>query len=245
MALCSPPEPSASQTTLDNAVLGQGTIVEPGVVVGYRYHSDCGAARIGAHGILRQGTIIYGDVAIGDHFQTGHYALIRAKVRMGDYCCIFHRATVEGIVRMGDGVRIMAHVYIPSRTWFGDHIFVGPGVSFLNDRTPGRYATDNVPTPRGATIEDHVVIGGGATILPGVTIGAQSFVGAGALVNKDVPPRSLVVGVPGRARPLPSYLDRPNCQELTMAPLDLWHPLLPNLHAIDWPEEWGAKTYKD
>ena len=240
-----PPEPLAGQTTLDNAVLGQGTIVDPDVIVGYRYHKDCGSARIGKNGILRMGTVIYGDVTIGDHFQTGHYALIRARVRLGDYCCIFHRATVEGIVRMGNGVRIMAHVYIPSRTWFGDHVFVGPSVTFLNDRTPGRYPNEKVPTPRAATIEDHVVIGGGATILPGVTIGAQSFVAAGAVVNKDVPPRSLVVGVPGRAHPLPDHLDRPNSQELTMAPLDLWHPLLPDLAAMDWPDDWGRKTYRE
>ena len=60
-------------------------IVEPGVVVGFRYHPDCGPARIGANGILRTGTLIYGDVRIGDYFQSGHNTVIRAKVRMGDY----------------------------------------------------------------------------------------------------------------------------------------------------------------
>ena len=132
-----------------------------------QYHSQCGPARIGKNGILRKGTIIYGDVKIGDYFQTGHYVIIRAKVRMGDYCTVLNHSALEGLIRFGDGVRIMSHVYIPSRTWFGDHVFVGPGVNFLNDRMPGRVAPEPDGVPRGATIEDDVMIGGGCTILPG------------------------------------------------------------------------------
>src|SRR5262249_6712589 len=147
-------------------------------------------------------------------------------------------STLEGIIRMGDGVRIMSHVYIPSRTWFGDHVFVGPGVTFLNDPRPGR--VDGMPTPRGAFIEDDVMIGGGRTILPGITIGARSFIAAGAVVTKDVPPRSFVIGVPGRIRPLPKDLDRPNHRDLTIQPMDLWHPLTPDLSKTTWPADWPS-----
>ena len=135
----------------------------------------------------------------GDYFQTGHYAVVRAKVRIGDYCTLFHHSTIEGIVRLGDGVRIMANTYIPSRTWIGDHVFIGPGVTILNDRIPGRHPTPE--TPRGPTIEDDVMIGGGVTLLPGIHIGERSFIAAGALVTKDVPARSFVQGVPGVIRP--------------------------------------------
>ena len=148
---------------------------------------------------------------------------------------------LEGIIRMGDGVRIMAHVYIPSRTWFGDHVFVGPGVTFLNDRTPGRYRGD-MPTPRGATIKDDVMIGGGATVLPGITIGDRSFIAAGAVVTKNVPPGSLVVGVPGRIQALPEKLDRPNNRELTAQQIDIWHPRTEDLSEVEWPAEWGPRT---
>lgn len=189
-------------TQFENATIGEGTLIEPDVAVGFRYHAECGPARIGKNGILRKGTLIYGDVTAGDYLQTAHYAVIRAMVRMGDYCHLGNQSTIEGVVRLGDGVRIMSHVYIPSRTWIGDHVFIGPGVMFLNDRYPGR--RDPMPTPRGATIEDDVMIGGGCTILPGVTIGERSFIAAGAVVNKDIPPRSFVVGAPGRASPLPS-----------------------------------------
>jgi hypothetical protein len=88
------------------------------------------------------------------------------------------------------------------------------------------------------------MIGGGATILPGVTIGEQSFIAAGAVVNKDVPPRSLVMGVPGRFQTLPEKLDCPNSRKITMAPIDIWHPLMPDLSAADWPDDWGARAYK-
>ena len=224
------------ETTFENATLGKGTVIEPGVTVGFRYHDQCGPARIGANSILRQGTVIYGDVTAGDYLQTGLYTVIRAKVVLGDYCTVSNHSTIEGIVRMGTGVRIMSHVYIPSRTWFGDHVFVGPGVTFLNDPLPGR--CDPMPTPRGATIEDDVMIGGGVTILDGITIGERSFIAAGAVVTKDVPPHTMAMGVPARFQPLPARLDRPANRKLTLQPVDLWHPLMPNLDAAEWPDDW-------
>lgn len=233
------PTPLPQQTQFDNALVGEGTLIESGVTIGLRYHRDAGPAQIGKHGILRKGTIVYGDVSIGDYFQSGHYTVIRAKVRIGNYCTVTHHSTLEGIIRMGNGVRIMSHTYIPSRTWFGDHVFVGPGVTFLNDRRPGR--VDPMPTPRGPTIEDDVMIGGGVTILAGITIGQQSFIAAGAVVTCDVPPRSLVSGVPGRIQPLPQELDRPNNRKLTVQPIDLWHPLMPDLAQAHWPSDWGER----
>ena len=223
----------------DNAFVGEGTLVGDDVSLGFRYHAKCGPARIGKNGILLKGTIIYGDVKIGDYFQSGHYAVIRAKVRMGDYCAVGNHTALEGIVRFGDGVRIMSHVYIPSRTWFGDHVFVGPGVTFLNERYPLR--SDENGAPQGATIEDDVMIGGGCTILPGVRVGERSFIAAGSVVTKDIPGRSLVVGAPGRIQPLPLHLDRINDRRVTIQPIDLWHPLTPDLEADDWPEHWGSE----
>jgi len=223
----------------DRAALGPDCIVEPDVCVGFRYHRDAGPARVGARAMLRKGTLIYGDVIIGDDFQSGHYTVIRAKCRLGNYCTVSNNSTLEGIVRMGDGVRLMSHVYVPSRTWFGDRIFVGPGVTFLNAKYPGREGTPT--TPRGAAVEDNVVIGGGCTILPGVTIGERSFIAAGAVVIGDIPPRSLVVGCPGRIRPLPESLDRDNDDALCLQPVDLWHPKMKDLSVADWPADWRER----
>ena len=233
MAKGHPIEAKAGKYTFENATIGEGTLVEPDVCVGFRYHKDCGPASVGRHGILRKGTIIYGDVTIGDYFQTGHYVVIRAKVQIGDYCTLLHHSTLEGVIHFGNGVRIMTNVYIPSRTWLGNNVFVGPGVTFLNDKLPGRL--DKMPMPKGATIEDDVVIGGGCTILPGITIGERSFIAAGSVVTKDIPPKSLVKGVPGKIEPLPANLDMPNNRALTVQPLDIWHPLTVDLDKTDWP----------
>lgn len=172
---------------------------------------------------------------MGDYFQTGHYVVIRAKAEMGDYCTVCNHSTIEGVLTAGKGVRIMAHVYIPTRTRIGNHVFIGPGVTFLNDKYPCRVKTPT--TPVSATIEDEVSIGGGCTILPGIRIGAHSFIAAGAVVTKDIPPRSFVVGVPGRIQPLPEKFDMLNTREYIFQSIDLWHPLTPDLSKITWPSD--------
>jgi len=209
-----------------SARIGEGTLVEQGAVVGLRYNLQSGFAIIGRFGIIRMGTIIYADVEFGDYLQTGHYAVIRAKVHGGDYCAIGNHSALEGIIEMGSGVRIMSHVYIPSRTKIGNDVFIGPGTTFLNDKVPCRYGSPDadLPVPKGATIEDDVVIGGGCIINPGITIGKGCFVASGALVTKDIPPFSLAKGSPVRFEPLPDSLLGDNNRKLTRNPLDIWHP---------------------
>ena len=80
----------------DNAIIGSNPQIAPDVIVGYRYHPECGPARIGDNCILHKGTVIYGDVTIGDHFHTVHYAVIRAMVKIGDFCTILNHSTIEG-----------------------------------------------------------------------------------------------------------------------------------------------------
>jgi acetyltransferase-like isoleucine patch superfamily enzyme len=218
--------------------IGENTIIEPGAQVGFQYHKDCGGTIIGKNGIIRSGSIIYADVVVGDYFQTGHHSVIRAQVRAGDYCCVFNQSVIEGIVRMGRGVRIMSHVYIPTRTWFGDSVFVGPGVIFLNDKLAARYNTSGSQTIRGAFIENDVSIGGGAIILPGVKIGRGSFIAAGAIVTKDVPENTFVKGIPGKFEPLPKKLQGENSPDVCIQPLDIWHPNQKDLTVFHWPEEW-------
>ena len=229
-------EANADIGHFDHATFGKNPLIEPDVNVGFRCHDQCEPAQLGDHCILRKGTIIYGDVRIGDYFQSAHYVVIRSMVKIGNYCTLLNHATIEGVVRLGNGVRIMTNVYIPSRTWIGDDVFIGPGVTFLNDRYPGR--RDPMPTPRGATLEDHVMVGGGATILPGITIGQSSFIAAGAAVVKDVPARSFVAGVPGRVSPLPDHLDRPNHLDLTRQTHDFWHPQAEYPGPSIWPPDW-------
>ena len=210
-----------------NAEIGEGSIIEDGATIGHPYGKDSGVTRIGKQSIVRRGTILYTDVEFGDYFQTGHNAVVRAEVKGGDHCCVFHNVVLEGRITLGHGVRLMAGVYLPTTTTLGNDVFVGPGTTFLNDRLASRYT--EMPDVQGATVEDDVVIGGGVTVLPGIRIGRGSFIAAGALVTKDIPPESLVVGHPGNIQELPEELRLPNCRDLTRAKWDLFHPGRPPL----------------
>ena len=197
--------------------IGEHSQIDADVILGYRYPGDKEPTRIGDHAIIRSGSIIYADTVIGRRFQCGHQVLIRAEVVIGDRCVVHHKCTLEGRLRMGDGVKIMAHVYLPSRTIIGNMVFIGPNCTFLNARYPMR--ADGV---QGATIEDHVMIGGGVTICPGVTIGRGSFIAAGAVVNKDVPPNSLAMGVPAKCQPFPEGFPPENLPEQLLPQTDLF-----------------------
>lgn len=192
--------------------------MDEGVLLGYRYPGDSRPLMIGDHAIIRSGTIIYANTTIGHRFQCGHHVLIRAEVTIGNRCVVHHRCTLEGRIRIGNGVKIMAHVYLPSTTEIGDMVFIGPGSTFLNDKYPMRRAAP----VQGARIEDHVCIGGSVTICPEVTVGRNSLIGAGSLVNKDVPPNTLAYGVPARHYPLPENISRGNLPELLLPQTDLW-----------------------
>ena len=154
---------------------------------------------VGAYAIIRSGSILYADTTVGERFSCGHQALVRGRITIGDRVVVHHKVTLEGNLEIGSGVKIMAHVYLPSRTRIGDRVFIGPGTTVLNDKRPMRDRTELA----GVTVEDHVTIGGGVTVCPGVTIGTRSFIAAGAVVTKNVPPNTLAIGSPARFQPLP------------------------------------------
>jgi acetyltransferase-like isoleucine patch superfamily enzyme len=199
-------------------MLGSNAEVDEGVVLGYRYPGDSEPLRIGDHAVIRSGTTIYCNTTIGQRFQCGHNVVIRGEVTIGDRCVVHHQCTLEGRLQIGNGVKIMAHVYLPSTTDIGDMVFIGPGTSFMNDRYPMRRAAP-VQGPR---IEDHVSIGGGVSVCPEVTIGRNSVIGAGSVVNKDVPPDTLAYGVPARHYPLPEHISQGNLPELLLPQTDLF-----------------------
>ena len=201
-----------------NFQLGEHAQIDDDVVLGYCYQSDCAPLRIGERAIIRSGSIIYANTTIGDRFQCGHQVLIRAEVTIGHRCVVHHKCTLEGRLKIGNGVKIMAHVYLPSTTRIGDMVFIGPGTTFMNDKYPMRRAAP-VSGPR---IEDHVSIGGGVTVCPEVTIGRNSVIGAGSVVNKDVPPNTLAYGIPARHYPLPENISHGNLPQLQLPQTDLF-----------------------
>ncbi|MDP6890468.1 MAG: acyltransferase [Phycisphaerales bacterium] len=195
-------------TDTSNLVAGQDLELQPQCVIGHKYCEDCGPVRVGDHARLRAGAIIYGDVTAGDYFQTGHHVMIREHTTMGDHVVIGTQTVIDGRVTIGDYVKIESQCYIPTHTTIGSRVFFGPGVTLTNDRYPLKQRDQY--KPEGPIIEDGVTLGGNVVVCPGVRIGEGSFVAAGAVVTADVPPMSLVVGVPGRVRDLPDHLAERN-----------------------------------
>lgn len=180
--------------------------VDPSAIVGYDYADDCGSTTIGANAHIRAGTIIYGDVDIGDDFQTGHNALIREHTTIGDSVVVGTNTTIDGYSQIGSHVSFQTGAYVPSYTAIGSNVFLGPRAVLTNDPYPVRTEHDLT----GPTIESDVSIGANATVLPELTVGAGSFVAAGAVVTTDVPPDTLAIGVPARHEPLPERLQGGN-----------------------------------
>ncbi len=200
--------------------IGSNAQVDDGVILGYRYEGDSQPLRIGSHAVIRAGAILYAGTTIGNHFSCGHMALIRGGITIGNRVVVHHKVTLEGNLTIGSGVKIMAHVYIPSKTRIGNLVFIGPNVAILNDKQPQRDA-ERIGID-GVTIEERATIGGGVTLCPGVTVGARSFVAAGALVTKDVPPDVMAIGCPAVFRPLPDVFARGNLPELLLPQVDLF-----------------------
>lgn len=191
-----------------NYKTGSDGHVQEGCTVGLQYKDTCSPSKFGDNARIRTGSIIYADVTAGNNFQTGHNVMIREHTEIGDHVVIGTNTVIDGNVKIGNFVKIESNCYIPTHVTIGNRVFFGPGVVLTNDRFPLKLRDEY--TPEGPIIEDGVTLGGGVTVCPGVRIGAHSFVAAGAVVTKDIPPKSLVVGVPGGIKPLPEKLDEEN-----------------------------------
>ncbi|MCL7416889.1 MAG: acetyltransferase [Halalkalicoccus sp.] len=192
-----------SETRLE---LGEDCVIDDLDSVGYLHDESANPAVIGDRARIRKGTIVYADVEIGDDFTTGHNALVREETTIGDDVIVGTDTVIDGTTEIGSHVSLQTGVYVPTDTTIGSNVFVGPRAVMTNDPYPVRRDDDLV----GPTLEDGVSIGANATILPGVRIGAGSFVAAGAIVTEDVPPHTLALGTPARHRDLPESLSGEN-----------------------------------
>ena len=134
--------------------------------------------------------------------------MIREKTKIGRYVVVGTNTVIDGEVQIGDFVKIETNCYIPTHVTIGNRVFIGPGVTMTNDKFPLKLRDEYVPL--GPKIENGVTIGGGVTICPDVTIGKGSFIAAGSVVTKDVPPYSLAIGSPAKFKPLPEKLKEDN-----------------------------------
>lgn len=154
------------------------------------------ATVIGARAVIRSHTVIYAGNVIGDDFQTGHGVLVREENEIGNNVSIGSHSIVEHHVSIGSNVRLHSNVFVPEFSVLEDDCWLGPNVVVTNARYPqSKNAKENL---KGALIKRGAKIGANATLLPGITIGENALVGAGAVVVRDVPPDAVVVGNPAR-----------------------------------------------
>ena len=149
-------------------------------------------------------------VEIGAGSRVWQFVVILAGARIGQGCNICSHCLIESDVVVGDRVTVKSGTQLWDGLRVGDDVFIGPNVTFTNDRYPrsGNRGFDQKLT----TIEAGASIGGGATILPGLNIGAGAMVGAGAVVTRDVPAGVTVVGNPAKALQVGCEVVRPPCR---------------------------------
>ncbi|MFN6969944.1 MAG: acyltransferase [Rheinheimera sp.] len=133
---------------------------------------------------------------IGDDTRIWQFSVVLAGASIGRNCNICAHTLIESDVVVGDHVTVKSGVYLWDGLRVGHHVFIGPNATFTNDKTPRSkvYPEQFLNT----VIEDFASIGANATILPGITIGRNAMVGAGAVVTKSVPPNAVVVGNPAK-----------------------------------------------
>jgi acetyltransferase-like isoleucine patch superfamily enzyme len=187
-------------------VLGEGVRVLENAVVGKQPSLGASStanreplppATIGDGTVVSTGAIVFAGAAIGANCIVGDQSCIRERVTMADDCILGRGSLIENDTTVGAGTRIQADAYITAYSTLEEDVFIAPCVVTTNDNFMGR--TERRKTlMQGPTIRRSARVGGGAIICPGVEIGEEAFVGAGAVVTRDVPPRTVVVGSPAR-----------------------------------------------
>jgi UDP-2-acetamido-3-amino-2,3-dideoxy-glucuronate N-acetyltransferase len=161
----------------------------PGLLIGDKVVIGEGAL-IGGHVIIHSGVEIGPAARVGDHAQIRESATIGAGSTVGGY------VSVDPGVSIGERVSIQTRCYITGGTRIEDDVFVGPGVTLTNDNTMNRHGSEF--EFEGPLLRRACRIGGGSTLCPGIEVGEEAFVAAGAVVVHDVPARTVVMGVPAR-----------------------------------------------
>jgi len=188
-------------------VLGARCLVEDGAVLGKRPRLRPGSSARGDTGDLVisddvticVGAVLYAGARIGAGSIIGDQAHVRERSVIGERVVVGRGSTVDFDTTVGDRVSIQTLVYLTALSVVEDDVFIGPGVTTTNDDTMGRHGRAGSDSRlAGPVLRRACRIGGGAVLTPGVEIGAEAFVAAGAVVTGDVEPRAVVMGVPAR-----------------------------------------------
>ena len=189
----------------DGVVIGDGVTVQDGAILGKSpaLHPRSSAPRTdGAPLVIEAGVaicaqaVVFAGAHIGAGAIIGDQSYIRERSHIGAHTVVGRGSCVDNDVRIGERVRVQTNVSLTAFSVVEDDVFLGPCAMTTNDDTMARHAP-GAPL-RGATLRRACRVGGGAVLVPGVEVGEEAFVAAGAVVTNDVPPRGVVMGVPAR-----------------------------------------------
>lgn len=188
----------------DGSAIGAGCVIEDHAVLGRapRLAAESSARgevarlRLGERVTVCAGAVLLAGADVGDDVIVGDQAFVRERSSIGAGSLIGRGSAVDNDVRLGERVRVQSNVYLAAFTGVEDDVFVGPGVVTANDHTMSRHAAGEALA--GPLLRRACRIGAGAVLAPGVQVGEEAFVAAGAVVVHDVPAGAVVMGVPAR-----------------------------------------------
>ncbi len=187
-------------------VIGDGCRILDGAVVGKQpslssrstaKSEELPPLELGPGTIVSTGAIVFAGTRIGERVIVGDQACVRERCDVGDDVVIGRGTLIENDTTIGALTKIQAMAYITAYSTLEEQVFVAPCVQTTNDNFMGRTERRH-ELRKGPTIRRGARVGAGAILCPGVELGEEAFVGAGAVVVKDVPPRVVVVGNPAR-----------------------------------------------
>jgi UDP-2-acetamido-3-amino-2,3-dideoxy-glucuronate N-acetyltransferase len=189
----------------DGTVVGEGARIQDGAVLGKRLalgpgstarRGDLPPLELGADATVGANAVVLAGARIGARAVVGDRAHVRERAAVGDGSVVGSGSAVDNDVTIGARVKIQTGCYVTAFSVVEDDVFVAPGVTTTNDNEMGRH--ERGARLRGAILRRACRVGAGSILLPGIEVGEEAFVAAGALVTHDVDARTLVMGVPAR-----------------------------------------------
>jgi acetyltransferase-like isoleucine patch superfamily enzyme len=179
---------------LDYAVVGKQPTLSPHSTAA---REELPPLELGTGTIVSTGAVVFAGTTLGERVIVGDQACVRERCRLGDDVIVGRGSLVENDTAVGARTKIQAEAYVTAYSTLEDDVFIAPCVVTTNDNFMGRTERRH-ELRRGPTVRRGARIGGGAVLLPGIEVGEEAFVGAGAVVLRDVPARAVVVGNPAR-----------------------------------------------